>query len=149
MPVQSSRQRRRVERGIYRQPNGKYAICCRHAGVLRFRTVGFDLAAASTVGLPKNSTTTERRHQQMAIDQTLIGQMAASLMEEVEEDYGEDAKVSAAALVVAVDHGDGTMVHFSFGPDLSAQDGADLLEQVSRTCFDDRPDRSGAPSPSE
>ena len=36
----------RVERGIYRQPNGKYAVCWRHAGRLRFRTVGFDLAAA-------------------------------------------------------------------------------------------------------
>jgi hypothetical protein len=36
----------RVERGIYRQPNGKYAVCWRHAGRLRFRTVGFDLAEA-------------------------------------------------------------------------------------------------------
>jgi hypothetical protein len=36
----------RVERGIYRQPNGKYAVCWRHAGRLRFRTVGFDLADA-------------------------------------------------------------------------------------------------------
>jgi hypothetical protein len=34
-----------VERGIYLQPNGKYAVCFRHAGRLRFRTVGF-LAAA-------------------------------------------------------------------------------------------------------
>jgi integrase len=32
--------------GIYRQPNGKYAVCWRHAGRLRFRTVGFDLAEA-------------------------------------------------------------------------------------------------------
>jgi hypothetical protein len=31
----------RVERGIYRQPNGKYAVCWRHAGRLRFRSVGF------------------------------------------------------------------------------------------------------------
>jgi hypothetical protein len=29
----------RVERGIYRQPNGKYAVCWRHAGRLRFRTL--------------------------------------------------------------------------------------------------------------
>ena len=36
----------RVERGIYRQPNSKYAVCWRHAGRLRFRTVGFDLAEA-------------------------------------------------------------------------------------------------------
>jgi hypothetical protein len=27
----------RVERGIYRQPNGKYAVCWRHAGRLRSR----------------------------------------------------------------------------------------------------------------
>jgi integrase len=43
----STRPRRvRVERGIYRQPNGKYAVCWRHAGRLRFRTVGFDVAEA-------------------------------------------------------------------------------------------------------
>jgi integrase len=36
----------RVERGIYRQPNGKYAVCWRHAGRLRFRTVGVDLTDA-------------------------------------------------------------------------------------------------------
>lgn len=38
--------RRRVERGIYLQPNGKYAVCCRHAGRLRFRTVGPSLSEA-------------------------------------------------------------------------------------------------------
>jgi integrase len=42
----SSSRRVRVERGIYLQPNGKYAVCFRHAGSLRFRTVDFDLAAA-------------------------------------------------------------------------------------------------------
>jgi integrase len=42
----SSARRVRIERGIYRQPNGKYAACWRHAGRLRLRTVGFDLAAA-------------------------------------------------------------------------------------------------------
>jgi integrase len=36
----------RVERGIYRQPNGKYAVCWRHAGRLRFRTIGFDIGEA-------------------------------------------------------------------------------------------------------
>jgi integrase len=36
----------RVERGIYRQPNGSYAVCCRRAGRLRVRTVGFDLVEA-------------------------------------------------------------------------------------------------------
>jgi integrase len=36
----------RVERGIYRQPNGKYAVGWRNAGRLRFRTIGFDVAEA-------------------------------------------------------------------------------------------------------
>jgi integrase len=36
----------RVERGLYRQPNGKYAVCWRHAGRLRFRTIGFDVVEA-------------------------------------------------------------------------------------------------------
>jgi hypothetical protein len=46
MSQTSSPGRTRVERGIYRQPNGKYALCARRAGVLRFRTAGYDLAAA-------------------------------------------------------------------------------------------------------
>jgi integrase len=35
--------RTRVERGIYRQPNGKFAVCARRAGRLHFRTAGNDL----------------------------------------------------------------------------------------------------------
>ena len=38
MGFASKPRRARVERGIYRQSNGKYAVCCRHAGRLRFRT---------------------------------------------------------------------------------------------------------------
>jgi integrase len=36
----------RVERGIYRQPNGKYAVCFMLAGRPRFRTIAGDLDAA-------------------------------------------------------------------------------------------------------
>jgi integrase len=39
-------QRRRVERGIYRQPNGKYAVCFMLAGKPRFRTVAGNLDSA-------------------------------------------------------------------------------------------------------
>jgi integrase len=39
MPSSGSR-RVRVERGIYEQPNGKYAVCVRVDGRARFRTVG-------------------------------------------------------------------------------------------------------------
>lgn len=44
--AQPSRRRTRVERGIYRQPNGKYAVCARRAGRLHFRTAGRDLGEA-------------------------------------------------------------------------------------------------------
>jgi integrase len=44
--AQAGARRARVERGIYRQPNGKYAVCTRYAGTLHFRTVGLDLAVA-------------------------------------------------------------------------------------------------------
>jgi integrase len=51
--------RARVERGIYCQPNGKYAVCWRHAGRLRFRTVGFDLAHARRARLALIAATRE------------------------------------------------------------------------------------------
>jgi Phage integrase, N-terminal SAM-like domain len=38
--------RRRVERGIYLQPNGKYAICFMLDGRPHFRTLGYDLDVA-------------------------------------------------------------------------------------------------------
>lgn len=38
--------RSRVERGIYRQPNGKYAVCFMLDGKLTFRTVGYELDTA-------------------------------------------------------------------------------------------------------
>jgi hypothetical protein len=46
MATETRPRRTRVERGIYRQPNGKYAICARRDGVLRFRTAGYDLGKA-------------------------------------------------------------------------------------------------------
>jgi integrase len=49
----------RVERGIYRQPKGKYAVGWRHAGRLRFRTVGFDLAEARRARLALIAATHE------------------------------------------------------------------------------------------
>jgi integrase len=42
----AQRSRVRVERGVYRQPNGKYAVCFMLAGKPRFRTVAGDLDAA-------------------------------------------------------------------------------------------------------
>ena len=39
MPSSGRSRRVRVERGIYQQPNGKYAVCVRVDGRARFRTV--------------------------------------------------------------------------------------------------------------
>jgi hypothetical protein len=36
----------RVERGIYRQANGNYAVYAQSGGLLRFHAVGTDLIAA-------------------------------------------------------------------------------------------------------
>jgi hypothetical protein len=52
----------------------------------------------------------------MDIDQA-IGQMAAELMEEVAEDYGGEAQLRVAALIVAVDHGDEAAIHWRFAPE--------------------------------
>lgn len=68
----------------------------------------------------------------MAIDQALVGNMAAKLMERLERNYGEDASIKAAAVIVAVDHGNNNTVHFDFGPGLAPYEGLGLLEQVSR-----------------
>ena len=46
MALERSARRARVERGVYRQPNGNYAVCTRHAGKLHWLTVGGDLEAA-------------------------------------------------------------------------------------------------------
>ena len=45
----STRTRVRVERGVYRQPNGKYAVCFMLDGSPRFRTVISKRVAASSV----------------------------------------------------------------------------------------------------
>lgn len=68
----------------------------------------------------------------MAIDQALVGKMAAKLMEQLEDNYGEGASIKAACVIVAVDHGGQNTVHFDFGPGLATYEGLGLLEQVSR-----------------
>jgi integrase len=45
----SKPRRTRVERGIYREPNGSYSVCARRAGRLHFRTAGDDLITARRV----------------------------------------------------------------------------------------------------
>jgi hypothetical protein len=68
----------------------------------------------------------------MDIDQA-IGQMAAELMEEVVEDYGGEAQLRVAALIVAVDHGDEAAIHWRFAPeDLRTHEALGALDYVAR-----------------
>jgi hypothetical protein len=69
----------------------------------------------------------------MAIDQVLVGNMAANLMGKLEAEYGEEASISAAAVIVAVDNGDGMkFVQFEVGPQLAPYEVIGLMEYVSR-----------------
>jgi hypothetical protein len=72
----------------------------------------------------------------MAIDQALVGQMAANLMEQLEAAYGEEAEITAATLIVAVDHGDDmNTIHSNFSPGLATYQALGLVEHVNRTRF--------------
>lgn len=69
----------------------------------------------------------------MAIDQALLGNMAANLMGKLETEYGEEASITAAAVIVAVDNGDGQkFVQFDVGPQLAPYEVIGLMEYVSR-----------------
>ncbi len=66
----------------------------------------------------------------MATDEGMIGRMAAELMEQLEATYGEEAEITAALLIVNVDHGDGQQdtVHFKVSPGLARYEGIGLVE---------------------
>jgi hypothetical protein len=74
----------------------------------------------------------------MAIDQAIIGEMAARLMEQLETAYEDDATITGACLIVAVDHDQGkrNTVHSNFSSDLATYEALGLLEYVSRNRFD-------------
>jgi hypothetical protein len=71
----------------------------------------------------------------MATDESIIGRMAAELMEQIEASYGEEAEITAALLIVNVDHGDGQQetVHIKASPGLARYQGIGLVEWTKRT----------------
>lgn len=76
----------------------------------------------------------------MAFDQTMIGQMTAELMEEAERQYGDEAEIRLAAMIVAVEHGDKTTYHWRFRPQGNLpHEALGLLEYVSRQIASRRP----------
>ncbi len=69
----------------------------------------------------------------MAIDQAQVGQLAALLMQELEDQYGEDATLERVALIVAVAHDEDTLtVHTKFTPDSPPWTQRGLLEYAAR-----------------
>ena len=69
----------------------------------------------------------------MPFDQKIIGQMTAELMEEAEEQYGDEAEIRLAAMIVAVEHGDQTTYHWRFRPPGNLpHEALGLLEYVAR-----------------
>jgi hypothetical protein len=70
----------------------------------------------------------------MAIDQAAVGTVAAELMEELAESYGEDATIDTVAVVVSVTHAGGaaTNVHSKVSESTPVHVAIGLLEYVSR-----------------
>lgn len=69
----------------------------------------------------------------MAIDHAKVGQLAAQLMQELEEQYGEDAQLERVALIVAVAHDEDKLtVHTKFAPDSPPWTQRGLLEYAAR-----------------
>ncbi len=69
----------------------------------------------------------------MAIDQAQVGRLAAQLMQELEDQYGEDAQLERVALIVAVAHGEDKLtVHTKFTPDCPPWTQRGLLEYAAR-----------------
>src|SRR6266536_3406576 len=62
----ASARRRRVERGIYQQPNGKYAVCVRVDGRARFRT------------LEATTLVEARRHRELLQSIARVGELPLS-----------------------------------------------------------------------
>jgi len=66
----------------------------------------------------------------MPIDQAAVGVVAAELMEQLDQIYGDDATIERVALIVAIDRGDDTTVHYKFTPGTSVYMAKGLLAHV-------------------
>lgn len=76
----------------------------------------------------------------MATDEGIVGRMAAEVMEQIEATYGEDAEITAALLIVNVDHGDGQQdtLHFKFSPGLARYEAIGLVEWAKQNILTGR-----------
>ena len=69
----------------------------------------------------------------MAIDRAKVETVAATLLDSLEETYGEDAEITDVMLIAAVDHdgGEGTSLHFEVNPGMAKHVGIGLLNQIN------------------
>ena len=68
----------------------------------------------------------------MAIDQSKLGAVAAELMDDLENNYGDDAELTNVVIIATVDHGGGTLdtTHWKVTPGMPNYIGVGLLELV-------------------
>ena len=69
----------------------------------------------------------------MAIDRAKVETVAATLLDSLEETYGEDAEITDVMLIAAVDYdgGEGTSLHFEVNPGMAKHVGIGLLNQIN------------------
>ena len=75
-----------------------------------------------------------KRREPLTIDQTKIGEVAAQLMDQLEETFGDDetVEIDSVMLIVSVKHGlfDGAHVRWHNSPDLPIHEALGLLRFV-------------------
>ena len=71
----------------------------------------------------------------MPIDQSRVGNVAARLMENLENKYGDDAEIKSVLLLVTVEHSDGTQDTVEIAPSegISRHEGMGILELVKQS----------------
>ncbi len=63
----------------------------------------------------------------MALDQSKLGIVAAQLMEQLEQTYGDEASLGTVAVIAEVDHGDQNTIHYAFSESTPKHVGVGLL----------------------
>jgi hypothetical protein len=71
----------------------------------------------------------------MPVDQSKVGNVAARLMGNLENKYGDDAEIKTVLLLVAVEHSAGTQdtIEFSASEGVSRQEGVGMLEIIKHS----------------
>lgn len=68
----------------------------------------------------------------MTVDPTIVGNVAADLMETIDTKYDDDANIKSVILLVSVEHSDGHMTSIEYGVSdgVAVHVGVGMLEQI-------------------